>query len=194
MAIPAFRRATKITWPTRSAASARDMAEVMDQLGFKTFRVAGSRPGRAGRAPLGPRSTRTGSKRCAVLDIVPTHRIFSDMNKEIATGYYHWLFLIQSGGLPEKMIGDGPGILPPRQARPAGARGAPPARRPSPNAASHGRGRCRIRPLFLESPPPSTQAARITARPPRSISNTTKTTWTARWRRRCSCSCGGRAA
>jgi haloacetate dehalogenase len=30
------------------------------------------------------------------------------MDKDLATGMYHWLFLAQAGGLPEKMIGDDP--------------------------------------------------------------------------------------
>lgn len=87
--------------------TARDMVDVMKQLGFETFRVAGH--DRGGRVTHRMALDYPDSiERCAVLDIVPTHKIFSDMNQKIATGYYHWLFLIQPGGLPEKMIGEDP--------------------------------------------------------------------------------------
>lgn len=87
--------------------TARDMVEVMKQLGHEKFRVAGhDRGGRVAHRMALDHPDRV--ERIAVLDIVPTHKIFSDMNQQIATGYYHWLFLIQSNGLPEKMIGDDP--------------------------------------------------------------------------------------
>ena len=44
----------------------------------------------------------------AVLDIVPTHKFFASTNQALATGYYHWFFLIQPDGLPERMIGCDP--------------------------------------------------------------------------------------
>ena len=46
--------------------------------------------------------------RLAVLDIVPTHAMWTRMNKALATSAYHWLFLIQPDGLPERLIGADP--------------------------------------------------------------------------------------
>ncbi|MEM6904069.1 MAG: alpha/beta hydrolase [Pseudomonadota bacterium] len=47
-------------------------------------------------------------RRVAFLDIVPTHAIFTTTNQAIATGFYHWFFLIQPQPLPETMIGHDP--------------------------------------------------------------------------------------
>ena len=44
----------------------------------------------------------------AVLDIVPTREIFTTVDKDLATAYYHWFFLIQPYDLPEKLIGCDP--------------------------------------------------------------------------------------
>ena len=84
-----------------------DQVEVMAALGFATFAVAGhDRGGRVGhRMALDHPDKVT---KLAVLDIVPTHKIFSTVGKEVATGYYHWFFLIQGGGLPETLIGHDP--------------------------------------------------------------------------------------
>ena len=63
----------------------------------------------AGGSVIAWRSTiRTGSSRLAVLDIVPTRTIFRATNQAIATGYFHWFFLIQPYGLPEHLIGADP--------------------------------------------------------------------------------------
>jgi haloacetate dehalogenase len=88
-------------------ATAGDQVEVMTSLGFESFFVAGhDRGGRvAHRMALDHRDR---VRKLAVLDIVPTHKIFSTVSKEVATGYYHWFFLIQGGGLPETLIGHDP--------------------------------------------------------------------------------------
>jgi haloacetate dehalogenase len=88
-------------------ATAADQVEVMASLGFDRFAVAGhDRGGRvAHRMALDHPDA---VSRLAVLDIVPTHEIFATVNKAVATGYYHWFFLIQGGGLPETMIGHDP--------------------------------------------------------------------------------------
>ncbi len=44
----------------------------------------------------------------AALDIVPTHKVFSTVDKELATAYYHWFFLIQPYDFPERLIGCDP--------------------------------------------------------------------------------------
>jgi len=79
----------------------------MAALGFETFLVAGhDRGGRVAHRMALDHPQRV--TKLAVLDIVPTHKIFSTVTKEIATGYYHWFFLIQGGGLPETLIGHDP--------------------------------------------------------------------------------------
>jgi haloacetate dehalogenase len=88
-------------------AMAADMVEVMAALGFPAFAVAGhDRGGRVGyRMALDQPAAVT---RLAVLDIVPTHTMWRRMDKELAVAVYHWLFLAQPDGLPEKLIGADP--------------------------------------------------------------------------------------
>jgi haloacetate dehalogenase len=43
-----------------------------------------------------------------VLDIIPTHKMFRIVNKEMATATYHWFFLIQPYDFPERIIGLAP--------------------------------------------------------------------------------------
>jgi haloacetate dehalogenase len=89
-------------------AMAADMVEVMAALGFPAFAVAGhDRGGRVGhRMALDHPEAVT---RLAVLDIVPTHTMWGRMGKELALATYHWLFLAQPDGLPERLIGADPG-------------------------------------------------------------------------------------
>jgi haloacetate dehalogenase len=88
-------------------ASAQDMVEVMAALGHERFMLAGhDRGGRVGHRLALDHPERL--ERLAVLDIVPTRTVFGATNQAIATGYYHWFFLIQPGGLPERLIGADP--------------------------------------------------------------------------------------
>jgi haloacetate dehalogenase len=86
---------------------ARDMVEVMTTLGHDRFAVAGH--------DRGARVTHRMAldhpehiKRVCVMDIAPTLHMFRHTDQAFATGYYHWFFLIQGGGLPEHMIGADP--------------------------------------------------------------------------------------
>jgi haloacetate dehalogenase len=84
-------------------AMAKDMAEVMSALGHERFHVVGHDRG----ARVGHRLARDHGERVrslAVLDIVPTLRMYESTNKEFATAYYHWFFLIQKPPLPEKLL------------------------------------------------------------------------------------------
>jgi haloacetate dehalogenase len=86
---------------------ATDMMALMRQLGFQHFSVVGhDRGGRvAYRLALDhPQAV----EKLAVLDIVPTHTMWTRMDKALATASYHWLFLMQPDGLPETMIGKDP--------------------------------------------------------------------------------------
>jgi haloacetate dehalogenase len=88
-------------------AMAQDQVQVMSALGFDRFAVAGhDRGGRvARRMALDHPERVTG---LAVLDIVPTATVFATTDQALATAYYHWFFLIQPDGLPERMIGADP--------------------------------------------------------------------------------------
>lgn len=48
-------------------------------------------------------------RRACVMDIAPTYHMFKTADQEFGTAYYHWFFLIQPNGLPERMIGADPG-------------------------------------------------------------------------------------
>jgi len=88
-------------------ASAGDMVSLMAALGFERFMLAGhDRGGRVAHRLALDHPERL--ERLAVLDIVPTRTIFRATDQAIATGYYHWFFLIQGGGLPERLIGAEP--------------------------------------------------------------------------------------
>jgi haloacetate dehalogenase len=87
--------------------SAADMVEVMAALGHERFMLAGhDRGGRVGHRLALDHADRV--EKLAVLDIVPTRTIFQATSQTIATSYYHWFFLIQPGGLPERLIGGDP--------------------------------------------------------------------------------------
>jgi haloacetate dehalogenase len=82
---------------------ALDGVEVMKHFGFEKFAVVGhDRGGRvAHRLTLDHPDKVT---KVAVLDIVPTRTVFKSINKELATSYYHWFFLIQPAPFPETLI------------------------------------------------------------------------------------------
>lgn len=88
-------------------ATAQDQVEVMDHFGFKQFAVVGHDRG----ARVAHRLTLDHAERVtklAVLDIVPTHYVYTHVNKTLATAYYHWFFLIQPAPMPETLIGGNP--------------------------------------------------------------------------------------
>jgi len=88
-------------------AMAQDQVEVMQQLGFETFYLVGHDRG----ARVSHRLTLDHPQRVqklAVLDIIPTHRMFQIVNKEMATATHHWFFLIQPYDYPERVIGANP--------------------------------------------------------------------------------------
>lgn len=88
-------------------AMAADQVSVMAALGFDRFAVVGhDRGGRvAHRMALDHPDA---VERLAVLDIVPTLTVFETVDQTVATGYYHWFFLIQPDPLPERLIGADP--------------------------------------------------------------------------------------
>ena len=84
-------------------AMAADMVGLMAALGFERFQLAGhDRGGRVAHRLVLDHPDRV--ERLCVLDIVPTATVFAATDKAIATGYYHWFFLIQPAPLPETLI------------------------------------------------------------------------------------------
>jgi haloacetate dehalogenase len=86
--------------PYSKRAMAADMVEVMRELGYPRFRLAGhDRGGRvAHRLAVDHRDA---VERVAVLDISPTRLMYGKTDRAFATAYYHWFFLIQPFDLPE---------------------------------------------------------------------------------------------
>jgi haloacetate dehalogenase len=84
-------------------AMAADQVEVMRQLGFTRWRVAGHDRGArvAHRMALDfPEAV----ERAAFLDIVPTHHVLNNIRRQWAVDSYHWFFMAQPFDYPEKMI------------------------------------------------------------------------------------------
>ena len=87
--------------------SAADMVQVMRRLGFERFMLAGhDRGGRVAHRLALDHPERL--LKLALLDIVPTRTLFRATDQAIATGYYHWFFLIQPYDFPERLIGADP--------------------------------------------------------------------------------------
>ncbi len=88
-------------------AMAADVVEVMAHLGFGRFAVVGHDRG----ARVAHRLTLDHPaevERLAVLDIIPTFDVFDGVDQAVATGTYHWFFLIQPSPYPETLIGHDP--------------------------------------------------------------------------------------
>ena len=89
-------------------AMAQDMVELMEYFGYREFSVVGHDRGArvAHRLALDyPERV----KQVCIMDIAPTYHMFKHTDQAFATGYYHWFFLIQPNGLPEKLISSNPG-------------------------------------------------------------------------------------
>ena len=86
---------------------AQDMIYVMDFFNFDEFLVAGhDRGGRV--AHRMAKDYRDRVKAISVLDICPTLDMYEATDMKFAQSYFHWFFLIQPKGLPEKMIESDP--------------------------------------------------------------------------------------
>lgn len=84
-----------------------DLVELMRALGHEQFFLAGhDRGGRvAYRLALDHPDRVT---RLSTLDIIPTYSTWEAMNWRGAIGSYHWQFLAQPNGMPERLIGGDP--------------------------------------------------------------------------------------
>ncbi len=88
-------------------AMAQDQVEVMTALGYSRFMLAGhDRGARVAHRMALDHAGRVA--KVAVLDIVPTLKVFESVNQLVATAYFHWFFMIQPFDFPERMIGRDP--------------------------------------------------------------------------------------
>lgn len=88
-------------------AMALDQVELMQALGFERFRLAGhDRGARVAHRLVLDHSERI--EKLALLDIVPTLHVYEHVTKPVATGYFHWFFLIQPYDFPEHYLGKDP--------------------------------------------------------------------------------------
>ena len=86
---------------------AGDMVQLMEELGYIKFFIAGhDRGGRV--AHRLARDYRQKVIAMSVIDICPTLDMYESTNMEFARKYFHWYFLIQPKDLPEKMIQSDP--------------------------------------------------------------------------------------
>ncbi|MBI5275121.1 MAG: alpha/beta hydrolase [Burkholderiales bacterium] len=82
---------------------AQDQVEVMAQLGFDTFRVAGH--DRGARTALRMALDHPGKvRKAAFLEIVPTHCVARDISWQLAIDLYHWWFMAQPFPFPEQLL------------------------------------------------------------------------------------------
>ncbi|MDT8909975.1 alpha/beta hydrolase [Amycolatopsis sp. PS_44_ISF1] len=82
---------------------AADLAALAEQLGFGKVAVVGhDRGGRVGHRWALDRPDQV--ERLAVLDIAPTREMWRRLDREVASGYWHWLFHLQPD-LPELLAG-----------------------------------------------------------------------------------------
>ncbi|MBX9962190.1 MAG: alpha/beta hydrolase [Burkholderiales bacterium] len=81
---------------------ARDIHELMRALGHERYAVVGHDRGARVSHRLGLDHPAAVTKLC-LLDIVPTHTLFSRTGRELAAAYWHWFFF-QVPDLPEIMI------------------------------------------------------------------------------------------
>tara|TARA_B100000029_G_C17443761_1_gene912456 strand:- start:42 stop:920 length:879 start_codon:yes stop_codon:yes gene_type:complete len=94
-------------YPYSKRVMAQDMINVMDFLGYHDFFVGGhDRGARVVHRMVLDHPERI--KKASVMDIVPTRHMLKTTDQNFATGYYHWFFLIQPDGLPERLIGNDP--------------------------------------------------------------------------------------
>jgi haloacetate dehalogenase len=96
--------------PYAKRAMAADMVEVMRQLGFSRFSVAGH--DRGGRVAYRMALDHPAAvARLAVLDIVPTGDAWDRADARFAAGYWPWSLLAQPEPFPERLVAAAPGAV-----------------------------------------------------------------------------------
>lgn len=89
--------------PYSKRAMAQDMVEVMEALGYREFAVAGHDRGARVTHRLCLDHAERVSRAC-VMDITPTYHMYETADREFATTYFHWFFLIQPHPFPERLL------------------------------------------------------------------------------------------
>lgn len=84
-------------------AMAEDLVELMDGLGYQRFGVVGHDRGARVVHRLCLDHPNRVSRAC-VMDILPTRVMYRLADREMASAYYHWFFLIQPPPLPERLL------------------------------------------------------------------------------------------
>jgi haloacetate dehalogenase len=91
-------------------AMALDQVEAMEALGFARFGLVGhDRGARVGFRLALDHPERVA--RLALLDIAPTLTVLASVDKDVAARIYHWFFLVQPDGLPERLIAADPSFF-----------------------------------------------------------------------------------
>jgi haloacetate dehalogenase len=86
-------------------AMAQDQVEVMEKLGFRRFAmVSHDRGSRVGHRLALDHPDRL--SKLVTMDICPTHYMYKTADRQFATAYFHWFFLIQAAPFPETLIGN----------------------------------------------------------------------------------------
>jgi haloacetate dehalogenase len=84
-------------------AMAQDQVEVMEKLGFRRFAmVSHDRGSRVGHRLALDHPDRL--IKLVTMDICPTHYMYKTADRQFATAYFHWFFLIQAAPFPETLI------------------------------------------------------------------------------------------
>ena len=83
---------------------ADDQVQVMHSLGYDRFRVVGHDRGArvAHRMALDHPGV---VEKVALIDILPSHHIWNHVSREWAQSSWHWVFMTQPEGFPERMMG-----------------------------------------------------------------------------------------
>jgi haloacetate dehalogenase len=82
---------------------AQDQVEVLQQLGFDRFFVAGhDRGARTAYRMALDQPDRV--RRLCLVDILPTHHVWTHVTREWALNSYHWAFLAQPYDFPERLL------------------------------------------------------------------------------------------
>ena len=82
---------------------AQDQVDVMRQLGFERFLVAGHDRGARTGYRMALDHAATVLKLCAI-DILPTHHVWTNVTREWALNSYHWSFMAQPYDFPERLL------------------------------------------------------------------------------------------
>jgi len=84
---------------------AQDQVEVMEQLGFRQFAVAGhDRGGRVAHRMALDHADRV--TKLVVMDILPSYYTFQKVDRKFAANNWYWFFLLEPSPFPETLIGN----------------------------------------------------------------------------------------